>query len=146
MFYIIESGNVRVTDLGGGLSDYILSPGDYFGERALMMDELRKAKVVAEGPVTCLVLDRDSFTKLLGPLREVLNHNLSVRVLKSVQILQSLTEDQREVVISSLMSNTAKFSKDEYIVTQGSPGERIIMYNAYYCFIFFKAVLSSCLP
>jgi CRP-like cAMP-binding protein len=130
VFYIIQSGNVRVTDLGGGLSDYILSPGDYFGERALMMDELRKAKVVAEGAVTCLVLDRDSFTKLLGPLREVLNHNLSVRVLKSVQILQSLTEDQREVVISSLMSNTAKFSKDEYIVTQGSPGDVFYIVSA----------------
>jgi CRP-like cAMP-binding protein len=130
VFYIIQSGNVRVTDLGGGLSDYILSPGDYFGERALMMDELRKAKVVAEGPVTCLVLDRDSFTKLLGPLREVLNHNLSVRVLKSVQILQTLTEDQREVVISSLMANTAKFSKDEYIVTQGSPGDVFYIVSA----------------
>ena len=47
-----------VTDLGPGIQDVELSQGDYFGERSLMMDELRKAKVVAVDNVRCLVLDR----------------------------------------------------------------------------------------
>ena len=51
----------------------ILKPGDYFGEKALLTDgTLRTATVTAASQVTCLRLDQQSFTELLGELREEL--------------------------------------------------------------------------
>jgi len=51
----------------------ILTGGSYFGERALITQEPRSATVEAVGDVSVLRIDRESFIKLLGPLREKLN-------------------------------------------------------------------------
>ncbi len=40
--------------------------GDYFGETALMNNDPRGATVRASGPVTCMTLDQESFTKMFG--------------------------------------------------------------------------------
>lgn len=42
-----------------------LSAQEFFGERALITNEVRKANVIAVGPVECLVLERSSFQSLL---------------------------------------------------------------------------------
>lgn len=44
-----------------------LSNQEYFGERALIKEEPRKASIKAVGEVECLVLERADFTKLLLP-------------------------------------------------------------------------------
>lgn len=50
-----------------------LSRGEYFGERALLMDERRSATVTAESEeVRCLVVHRDIFERLLGPLSSIM--------------------------------------------------------------------------
>lgn len=56
------------------------TPGQYFGELSLISNKPRAANVVASGPCTCVTLDRASFTRLLGPLHEVLMENKSVYV------------------------------------------------------------------
>jgi cAMP-dependent protein kinase regulator len=79
VFYMIKSGTVKCTDLGISgkkSSDLILRAGEYFGERALMLDEPRAGNVVALEDVTLLALDRTNFENLLGPLRETLDYNL----------------------------------------------------------------------
>jgi hypothetical protein len=57
-----------------------LAEGDYFGERALVVDDKRSATVIAEVDVTCMVLRREEMTELLGPLTNVLDLNLGLRV------------------------------------------------------------------
>jgi cGMP-dependent protein kinase 2 len=45
-----------------------LFKSDFFGERALLVNEPRGATVAASQATVCLVLDRETFTEVLGPL------------------------------------------------------------------------------
>ncbi len=68
-FYIISRGEVKVTQISVSPTDPSirmeeeirrLGRGDYFGEQALMHEDVRTANVVAlEGGVECLVVDRE---------------------------------------------------------------------------------------
>lgn len=50
----------------------ILKRGDYFGEQALLKEDVRTASVIALHPgVECLTLDRDSFNQLIGDMSEI---------------------------------------------------------------------------
>ncbi len=50
--------------------------GQYFGERALLTNEPRAASIITKSPCKCLTLDRGSFVKLLGNLRDLLRQNM----------------------------------------------------------------------
>eukprot|EP00439_Symbiodinium_sp_Y106_P079219 s1226_g17.t3 len=51
--------------------------GHFFGEIALLLGEPRKASVYAKGHVTCLVITKQVFDRVLGPLRDFLKKNLT---------------------------------------------------------------------
>ena len=59
-----------------------LAAGDYFGEMALLLEEPRHANVIAMEEVTTLTLNREQFVQLLGPLRDLLDRQMRIRVLK----------------------------------------------------------------
>lgn len=73
-----------------------LTENDYFGERALMTHEPRAANVTAETDVTLIALDRQAFDDQLGSLREVIDHNMSMRVLQSIPMLKVLSPNEKE--------------------------------------------------
>jgi hypothetical protein len=67
-FYIINEGEVRCTRAISPTQEeelIRLTPLEFFGERALITNEVRKANVIACGPVECLVLERSNFQALL---------------------------------------------------------------------------------
>lgn len=76
-FFIICNGRVKVTKKEGGGTDekFIrnLHKGDFFGEKALSGEEVRTANIIADDPegVTCLVLDKDSYAKLIANIDEI---------------------------------------------------------------------------
>ncbi|XP_071952421.1 cGMP-dependent protein kinase 1-like [Antedon mediterranea] len=75
-FFIISSGSVRVSQTLTSFSDpqdiRTLTAGHYFGERALLSEDVRTANVIADkGGCECLVIDRMSFNELLGQLQEI---------------------------------------------------------------------------
>eukprot|EP00747_Dinoflagellata_sp_TGD_P103113 gnl/TRDRNA2_/TRDRNA2_168865_c1_seq1.p1 gnl/TRDRNA2_/TRDRNA2_168865_c1~~gnl/TRDRNA2_/TRDRNA2_168865_c1_seq1.p1 ORF type:complete len:410 (+),score=126.02 gnl/TRDRNA2_/TRDRNA2_168865_c1_seq1:88-1317(+) len=76
MFYIIEEGNLYASKTFPGegarrVMDY--KPGDYFGELALLKNQPRAASVIVESAeAKVLALSRNSFTKMLGPLQDIL--------------------------------------------------------------------------
>ena len=78
-FYFIEDGNAVATKTQPGRKDaevvYNYSPGDYFGELALLKGDPRAANVVAKTSLSLLALDRVSFTRVLGPLTDLLKRN-----------------------------------------------------------------------
>lgn len=62
-FYVLVDGLVRVSRRG--LPALTLGQGSFFGEIALLDGGPRAATVTANGPVTCLVVGRTRFLKLL---------------------------------------------------------------------------------
>lgn len=72
-FYIIESGGVGVhieDDVGKSSKVSVLNKGDYFGEKALLSEDLRAASIIAETRVECLTLSRQDFIALVGSVQE----------------------------------------------------------------------------
>jgi len=70
-FYIVEHGQARVSKLDehGESQDLVtLGPGKHFGELALLDNSPRAATVTALTGVSLLVLARDDFTRILGPM------------------------------------------------------------------------------
>jgi cAMP-dependent protein kinase regulator len=78
-FYFLEEGEAVATKqiaLGQEpveVERYVA--GDYFGELALLTDQPRAANIVAMTDVACVSIDRDAFSRLLGPLDEILRRN-----------------------------------------------------------------------
>ena len=58
-----------------------LREGDYFGERALIKDDVRAATVVADGYVSCYTMTRDAFNKLLGPIETLWRYEVLKKVI-----------------------------------------------------------------
>jgi CRP-like cAMP-binding protein len=71
-FYIIENGAVGVFKEKGGELEKVnsLSRGDYFGELALLNEDLRQATVIADTHVECLTMSRQVFDSLVGSLED----------------------------------------------------------------------------
>ncbi|KAH8556344.1 cyclic nucleotide-binding-like protein [Umbelopsis sp. PMI_123] len=77
-FYIIESGEARVFRTGAdGKQQEVnyLVRGGYFGELALLNDAPRIATVRANGRLKCATLGKKAFTRLLGPVLDILKRN-----------------------------------------------------------------------
>ena len=90
LFYVIQSGTVRVRDIGTGttkMMDQTLTEGDWFGELELKSGEPRVANVVAASDVVALALDKDRFLELLyPPLLPNFQREIRKRYLKAMPI------------------------------------------------------------
>ena len=79
-FYLISEGNCIATKLLNGdqpttVKEY--ARGNYFGERALLTNEMRAANIIVTSD-KCIVLaiDRVTFNRLLGPLDQILKERM----------------------------------------------------------------------
>ncbi len=73
-FFIIADGKVQVSvaDKDGNEKQVATkSKGEYFGEKALLSADVRSATCIADGPVTCLTLERDDFLAMFGSFEEL---------------------------------------------------------------------------
>ena len=83
--YIIAEGRVRITKKEEGAAEarhvMELGPGAYFGERALLTNEVRAANVIATGdrPLKLLYISKDAFEEVLGPLQEIIDQDRQYR-------------------------------------------------------------------
>lgn len=79
-FYIISQGQVKVTvdvidergqlQIGEKVIRY-LKRGDFFGEKALLGEDIRTANIIADDDnVVCLVIDRDCFRQFISQIVE----------------------------------------------------------------------------
>ncbi|XP_057314487.1 cGMP-dependent protein kinase 1-like isoform X1 [Hydractinia symbiolongicarpus] len=75
-FFILRKGNVDITQRASVHSEpqfvRSLSKGAYFGEKALLGEDLRTANVIAgKGGCDCLVVDRESFSMFIENLSDI---------------------------------------------------------------------------
>uniref|UniRef100_A0A8C7ABE9 cGMP-dependent protein kinase n=1 Tax=Neovison vison TaxID=452646 RepID=A0A8C7ABE9_NEOVI len=75
-FFILAKGKVKVTQSTEGHDQpqliKTLQKGEYFGEKALISEDVRSANIVAEeNGVACLVIDRETFNQTVGTFEEL---------------------------------------------------------------------------
>eukprot|EP00341_Mesodinium_pulex_P006821 CAMPEP_0116891740 /NCGR_PEP_ID=MMETSP0467-20121206/2078_1 /TAXON_ID=283647 /ORGANISM="Mesodinium pulex, Strain SPMC105" /LENGTH=415 /DNA_ID=CAMNT_0004560401 /DNA_START=37 /DNA_END=1284 /DNA_ORIENTATION=- len=78
-FYIVKEGTAVCTQKDSSGSDREvarLQSGNYFGEIALLTDKPRQATVKAEGNLKVLALDRATFTRVMGPMDDIMKRNM----------------------------------------------------------------------
>ncbi|XP_053730824.1 cGMP-dependent protein kinase 2 isoform X1 [Synchiropus splendidus] len=78
-FFIIAKGGVMVTQSTEGFAEpqhiKSLGVGDYFGEKALISEDVRSANIVcSESNTQCLVVDRENFNQMVGTYEELQLH------------------------------------------------------------------------
>ncbi len=94
--FVIETGEIKVTMLGDGEREVILSifgPGECFGELALLDEAPRSATVVATADSTVLAIARDDFHRVLLANPTIALHLLKLlaqRLRKSTHRIESL--------------------------------------------------------
>jgi cGMP-dependent protein kinase len=78
-FYIIQSGTVDVfkTENGDEAIAHLTS-GHFFGEKALLSEDVRQATCIASSDVKCLTLMREDFVRMLGNLQDLIDSNANV--------------------------------------------------------------------
>eukprot|EP00574_Skeletonema_japonicum_P014733 CAMPEP_0201717114 /NCGR_PEP_ID=MMETSP0593-20130828/2925_1 /ASSEMBLY_ACC=CAM_ASM_000672 /TAXON_ID=267983 /ORGANISM="Skeletonema japonicum, Strain CCMP2506" /LENGTH=397 /DNA_ID=CAMNT_0048207081 /DNA_START=82 /DNA_END=1275 /DNA_ORIENTATION=+ len=77
-FYLIKEGNVVCTKLqsDGSVKEVKrLTSGEYFGELALLTEKPRQATITAEGKLSCLSINRETFNRLVC-MKELLVRNM----------------------------------------------------------------------
>jgi cAMP-dependent protein kinase regulator len=87
LFYILQSGSVKCTEVGAGDAQYqnleLHAQGDFFGERALITGEPRAATVTAMTMTTCYTIDKQTFETVLGDFHAAISKANDSRKLVS---------------------------------------------------------------
>ncbi|XP_058891262.1 cGMP-dependent protein kinase 2 [Acipenser ruthenus] len=104
-FFIIAVGEVCVTQTMDGSLDpqeiKTLGVGDYFGEKALISEDVRSANIIAnENDTQCLVVDRDTFNQMVGTYEE-----LQTYLKEYVEQLSRSDEERNVVPLSPLVDS-----------------------------------------
>lgn len=89
--------------------------GEYFGERALLCDEPRAADVIADSPTTCLILSREQFTTLLGPLRHLMTKAVLRIAIPNVPVLKDLPVGGYVVPVFAGLPSHACLAADTHV-------------------------------
>ncbi|MBN3295847.1 KGP2 kinase, partial [Amia calva] len=104
-FFIIAKGEVSVTQtMEGSLEPQeikTLGVGDYFGEKALISEDVRSANIIAkENDTQCLVVDRDTFNQMVGTYEELQAY------LKQYVKQLSISDEKRNAIPQSPLIDT----------------------------------------
>ncbi len=89
-FYIIKEGNAVCYQKDAAGNEKMvasLNDGHYFGEIALLTSKPRQATVKAKGKLKVLAIDRATFTRVLGPMEEIMKRNMEQYIKYATQAI-----------------------------------------------------------
>eukprot|EP00944_MAST-04C_sp_MAST-4C-sp1_P000700 g700.t1 len=104
-FYIVFKGQVDVYKKeGDGERKKVktCNPGEYFGELALLSEDMRAASCIANGPVTVLVLDRQHFEDMIGSLNAYADGEKSPRSATDTVVKPNDGSDKLDIKFAEL--------------------------------------------
>ena len=127
-FFIVRDGLVDVViDCEDGSTKIVstISKRGWFGELALLKNEPRMASIVAKTDVECLVLLREDFKRLIGPLEQILHRKHYIAKQKKaverwqrsysiVTIILTLLKSVRANRSRCMQKLTLQFEGDQY--------------------------------
>lgn len=121
--FVIEEGKPECKKLIDGEQKVvkICSPGDVFGELALLYNSKRAASVDATDKCIAWQLDRETFTHIVKEAASK-KTDMYKDFLKKVNVFFSLDDYQLSQISDALKSETR--NKDDFIVRQGEQGNR----------------------
>ncbi|XP_065665835.1 cGMP-dependent protein kinase 1 [Hydra vulgaris] len=127
-FYILKQGLVKVLQMIEGKDEPVeirqLSQGEYFGEKALLGEDVRTASVVAStGGVHCLVIERDIFMSFIGDLSYLKNKDYGDKLRKAVNVSRANSLSSKTIPDAiSPEFLTAKLTDFKLVATLGVGG------------------------
>jgi CRP-like cAMP-binding protein len=83
-FYIIEDGEVDVQKDGKSVTN--LTTGQFFGEKALLSEDVRQATCIAKGALKVLCMAREDFVLMLGDMQDLLDGKSTDEVLPGQEV------------------------------------------------------------
>ena len=140
--FFIKSGEVACHQ-GDTKGDILrMKTGDVFGESCLeptAEDAVRKANVVAVGPVAVLKLSAQAFKEQLGNLQDVINFNFKRKVLEGVEIegvklFDQLTPDDQDDLLAKLTER--EYKPGEFCIKQGDENDTFFVIKSGFAKVF----------
>ena len=126
--YVLESGSLVCTKVFAGkteptkLKDY--SPGEGFGELALLYNAPRAATIAATEPSVCWRLDRDTFNHIVKDSAQKKRDKYD-SFLSSVEILKSMDAYERQKISDAI--KVQNYVKGDYVITEGDSGDEFFI-------------------
>mmetsp|Transcript_31581 Transcript_31581/g.64889 ORF Transcript_31581/g.64889 Transcript_31581/m.64889 type:complete len:1488 (-) Transcript_31581:142-4605(-) len=97
VFYMIDSGLVDVfKESAGSAPVATLKSGQFFGEMALLSNDVRTASCVAKTDVKCHILMRHDFNLMLGDLQSLMNEDATEKARKNAEVEEGSKKGSKE--------------------------------------------------
>lgn len=128
-FYVIQSGTLTVTDITVGDATYenvSLGPGDFFGERALVMSEPRAANVVGVTGGTLFSIDRVTFEKVCGNFARLILKSQDKNRLSGLKVFRAARLDSEVITELTQCIEDHTYPEGKEIFRQGKMTEPIL--------------------
>ena len=133
VFYVIQEGTVRVSDIGTGttsMMDQTLTKGDWFGELELRTGEPRVANITAATNIVALAMEKDQFLEVLCPtLQPILDREIRKRFLKALPIFancnSAFTDTDLYLLVEKLQEKSFE-SQDVVVDGSKNPDQRCL--------------------
>jgi cAMP-dependent protein kinase regulator len=122
VLYLVENGKLDCFKNIEGENKFIksYSPGDAFGELALLYNAPRAATIIAQSECLLWALDRATFNNIVKTA-SIKKREMHFNFLKKVEILSSIDEYEIYKICDAL--KTKKYKSGEYIIKQGDVGD-----------------------
>ena len=105
--------------------DVALSAGDYFGERSLMYKEARAADVIATSNTTCYTIASNIFNMVLGSLKDILDNNMRITLLKSLDVFSNIPVAKLKLLAKALVP--MEFEEDDEVICKGYKADHMYL-------------------
>lgn len=115
LFYLIKEGLVSCTK--GGKVIRQMMRGEFFGEQALLYNNVRTASITAVTDLKCVAIGRERLTKVLGnQLQHIIYQNSKRIVIEKSEVFSQLTPAQILKMIKAL--NVQVYQRGEVVVKE----------------------------